>query len=144
MKPTVDLTSDRMFPDKAKRKLPYWISDEDSEYSKINAIFNDTINRVPWEFRIFNWIASDSDFREKDPLVGTPEDYRRNEEVAHANSFDYCDRCGCKIVTPWRWDRSLCEECNIAIFTDLHYKKVPWEDEENNWAIMDGRRIWIE
>jgi hypothetical protein len=146
MKPTVDLTTDRMFPDKVS-KLPFWIPDEKSKYNQINTWFNEAIGKLPWEIGTLNWISSDEDFlRGDDPLIGTPEDYKHREEINKASSFDYCDRCGCRIVTPWRWDRSLCEECNIRLYNDLHYKKVPWEFDNNNsdWAVLNEEVIWIE
>lgn len=111
MKPTVDLTEDRMFPDIKVSRGPSWLIGDTKHFITSDEEF------VDWRFQI----------------SGSAEEYRRREEWRKADSLDYCDRCGKRIVTPWRWDRSLCEECNVALYNDLYYKKVPW-DSDSFWS----------
>mgnify|MGYP003306021812 CR=1 FL=1 len=140
MKPTVDLTADRLFHAKSKERLPSWIESED-KYFQINAWFNTELARTPWE-NSFRLLSTDADlFTESDPLVGSAANYRKNEEIEHATSTEYCDRCGAKIRTPWRYDRSLCDDCNLALYRELHGKRVPWEAEWeqtfiNRWEVV--------
>lgn len=144
MKPTVDLTEDRMFPDLNQKRGPNWLLNTKSEVEILSDQFTRQLTLIPWEMK-GRIITCDADFyQQPDPLTGNPKDFRYREECQKADSFDYCDRCGQRIVTPWRWDRSLCEECNIALYTELHYKKVPWEERENNWATLNGEEIWLE
>lgn len=143
MKPTVDLTEDRMFPDAKISRGPNWLLGN-KEYGDTLKLVTFTF-RVPWETETMKWITSDEEFTDwRFQISGSAKEYRQREEWRKADSFDYCDRCGKRIVTPWRWDRSLCEECNVALYNDLHYKKVPWDSEsfwsENN--ILTIRGAW--
>lgn len=144
MKPTVDLTEDRMFPDLQASRGPKWLLGED-EYNKTLKLVTFTF-RVPWESEGLHWITADEEFTDwRFQISGSAKEYRQREEWMKADSFDYCDRCGKRIVTPWRWDRSLCEECNIALYRALHYKKTPWESEsfrEVNNSLLTIRGAW--
>lgn len=144
MKATVDLTEDRMFPDQGKKKLPDWIPQEDS-YETINKWFTKEVNRIPWEIGL-NFITCDEDFNKNhwSNIAGSAEQYRQREEWRRADSIDYCDRCGCRIRTPWRWDRSLCDECSVQLTIEVKNHKIPWEEEwENINTRARGRTLWI-
>lgn len=136
MKPTVDLTQDRMFPEPDRRKLPDWMT-EDSLYDQLNKIFTRQINRLPWELEIsLKRITSDNDLMpHQEPLIitGSAAYYRRMDDINRSASNEYCDRCGKKIVTPWRWDSSLCEECSRLLDRECNAHKIPWEDGPNFW-----------
>jgi hypothetical protein len=144
MKPTVDLTEDRMFPDVKISRGPEWLLGN-SEYDKTFKLLTFTF-RVPWEQELLHLVTSDEELVDwRFQISGSAEEYRQREEWRRANSFDYCDRCGKRIVTPWRWDRSLCEECNIALYRDIYYKKTPWESEsfwEVNNSLLTIRGAW--
>ena len=143
MKPTVDLTEDRMFPDIKKYRGPSWLTGN-SEYQKVITTLKFNF-RVPWDVDTIEYITTDTELTDwRFEIAGSAKQYRDREEWRKAASFEYCDRCGKRIVTPWRWDRSLCEECNIALYNDLHYKKVPWEDDISNLNTLNGMEIWIE
>ena len=145
MKPTADLTEDRMFPDLQASRGPAWLLGGDDEYNKTLKLVTFTF-RVPWESEGLRWVTADEEFTDwRFQISGSAKEYRQREEWRRADSFDYCDRCGKRIVTPWRWDRSLCEECNIALYRDLHYKKTPWESEsfeEVNNSLLTIRGAW--
>ena len=143
MKPTVDLTEDRMFPDVKISRGPSWLLGN-SEYDKTFKLITFTF-RVPWEQDSLQFVTCDEDLTDwRFQISGSAKEYRQREEWRKADSFDYCDRCGKKIVTPWRWDRSLCEECNVALYRDLHYKKTPWESESfwSGNSILTIRGVW--
>lgn len=144
MKPTVDLTADRMFPDSKVPRAPKWLLSGSDDWNSTFKILTFSF-RIPWETDELKYISCDEELNDwRFQVSGSAKEYRQREEWRRADSFDYCDRCGKRIVTPWRWDRSLCEECNVALYRDLHYKKTPWESEsfwEANNSLLTIRGV---
>ncbi len=130
MKPTVDLTEDRMFPDTHASRGPSWLVGN-SDKTRVPLI---TFSfRMPWESDMLTSINVDDVFINwRFQLSGSAKEYRQREEWRRADSIDYCDRCGKRIRTPWRWDRTLCDDCSIQLYNDVHKGKVPWEDDNSS------------
>lgn len=142
MKSTVDLTEDRLFPDIKSVRGPSWLlGDETYKEIVMLPVFNAIL---PWEFSDLSFISTDSQFNDwRFQISGSAKEYRQRVEWRKADSIEYCDRCGRRIRTPWRWDRSLCDDCSIQLRIEVENHKIPW-DNNSNWATLNGRRIWIE
>ena len=125
MKATIDLTQDRMFPDKAISRYP---KDLFLSHKEILPKF---VFRTPVEFdNTITIISSDDGFLDwRYDISGSAKEYRKREEFMRADSIDYCDCFGSKIRTPWRCDRSLCDTCTVQLEINVHGHKVPWSDD---------------
>lgn len=129
MKPTVDLTADRMFPDVEVVRVPPWmLGKHDTSGSIVKLVTS--VSRVPWEHKYLNVSISDESTDWRFQLSGSAEEYRQREEWRKSDSIDYCDRCGNRIRTPWRYDRSLCDTCSTQLEVEVKGHKVPWEDSD--------------
>ncbi len=147
MKPTVDLTADRMFPDKGKRKLPEWMG-INSELDTLNFLFSNHISRMPFELN--------DDIREIDSLselsgymwsplpIGSAKEFRYDIEIYKADSTQWCDKCGKRIRTPWRYDYTLCDDCSIELEKQMYAHKVPWEDTDHFWSTINTKLNFLE
>lgn len=145
MKATVDLTQDRMFPDEGRRKLPSWMGD-DSPMAEANRLFTRIIERMPWDLNTdLRLVSSDEDLcgYKWSPLpIGSAKEYRHSLEIMKADSIEYCDRCGKRIRTPWRWDRTLCDDCSKLLEMEVTAHKIPWEDGPNFWNSITIHNIF--
>ena len=125
MKATVDLTEDRMFPDSKASRGPEWLIGPPKN-EVLNHLFTIAITKLPWEIEM-SFIRCDGDFFDPDPIIGTAKEYRLHDEWHRAESIDYCDRCGKRIRTPWRWDRTLCIDCSAQLDREVNGHKILWE-----------------
>ena len=143
MKPTVDLTEDRMFPDVKISRGPGWLLGN-SEYDKTFKLLTFTF-RVPWEEESLHFVTSDEELVDwRFQLSGSAKEYRQREEWRRADSIDYCDRCGKRIRTPWRWDRTLCDSCSKQLEIEVKSHKVPWESDSfwSGNSLLTIRGVW--
>lgn len=133
MKPTVDLTADRMFPDSRVPRAPKWLLDGSDDWDSTFRILTFSF-RIPWEVDELKYVCCDEELNDwRFQLSGSAKDYRQREEWRKADSIDYCDRCGKRIRTPWRWDRTLCDDCSKQLTIEVKGHKVPW-DNDSFWS----------
>lgn len=144
MKPTVDLTEDRMFPDAKVPRAPKWLLGDSNEWDSTFRIVTFSF-RIPWETNELKYVTCDEDFTDwRFQISGSAKEYRQREEWRRADSIDYCDRCGRRIRTPWRWDRTLCDDCSRQLTIEVKGHTVPWESD-SFWSgnnLLTIRGIW--
>lgn len=118
MKENIDLTRNRMFPQRRNRETALWR----------------VLTRIPWNLHHnLHHITSDIELtseRFNFYPTGNREEREQAQMWINENSGLYCDRCGRYVARiPWRGQYGLCQKCAETLF-EPHHKQIPWKHSD--------------